>query len=232
MIEAWRRTAEDCFTPEFRAVMARALGASAVAFALVGWGAIWAVDRIAARWEGWLGSAIALLGNMAALALAVMAFPILARLAAALFADDIALAIERRRYPGDPPGRPESALEALGRGLRDAGFALAINAAALPLYLIPGLNLALYLAINGVLIARDFHDGVARRYLSREEVVAARKRHRGILFIHGMFLSMVFAVPIVNIAAPILATALMTNVFKMLCRDTKKGLGAGVNLAL
>jgi uncharacterized protein involved in cysteine biosynthesis len=169
-------------------------------------------------WFGiaWIDGAIQALGTLAALVVAWLLFPGVLAAMTALLVDPIADAVEARYYPGLPPPRREAAIDAIVVGLRLAGSALVLNLLLLPLYLIPGVNVVLFYALNGYLVARAYFEQVAVRRLGRAEVRALFARHRAALWLDGIILTFMTTVPFLNLVVPILATALMTHVVQEL----------------
>ena len=163
---------------------------------------------------GWVDGIIDALGTAAALVLAWLLFPGLLATMTALLVDPIARAVEARYYPGLPPPRRQAAVDALVAGVRLGVLALVLNLVALPLYLVPGLNLVLFLALNGYVIARAYFEQVAVRRLALPEARALFARHRLALWLSGIIITFMTTVPLLNLVVPILATALMTHVLE------------------
>src|SRR5262245_8361292 len=93
----------------------------------------------------WLDPILATAGSAVVLVIAWLLFPIAVALTLGLFAEDVAAAVERRRYPGLPKAPGMSLAAQTWAGGRFVGCALLLNLLALPLYLLPGANLLIYL---------------------------------------------------------------------------------------
>ena len=132
----------------------------------------------------------------------------------ALLVDPISDAVERRHYPGLPPPRREALIEGVLSGLRLAGLALVLNLLLLPLYLVPGLNVALFYGLNGYLVARAYFEQVAVRRVALVEARALFRDHRLKLWLGGIIMTFVATVPLLNFTVPIVATALMTHMLE------------------
>ncbi len=103
--------------------------------------------------------------------------------------------------------------------MRLSGLSLALNLLALPLYLLlPGINLFLFLALNGYLLGREYFDVVALRRLDAAAAKAMRNRSGGRVFVGGVLIAGLFALPLINLIAPVVATAFMLHVFEALPR--------------
>jgi CysZ protein len=90
---------------------------------------------------------------------------------------------------------------------------------ALPLYLlVPGINLVLFLTLNGYLFGRGYFEVVALRHLDAAAAKALRHGSGGRIFLGGVAIAGMFALPFVNLVAPVIATAFMVHVFNVLPR--------------
>ena len=74
---------------------------------------------------------------------------------------------EARHYPEAAGGRGPAGPEDPG-GLRLGVAAVALNLLALPLYLVPGLNIPVYLLLNGYLLGREYVEMVRPAALAAE----------------------------------------------------------------
>ena len=91
-----------------------------------------------------------------------------------------------------------------------------MNLLALPFYLLPFVNIALFWVVNGYLIGREYFELVALRHLPFAEVAALRKRHRMRVFLAGVIIALFTTVPLLNLFAPLFGTALMVHTYKRL----------------
>ena len=127
----------------------------------------------------WLDPVLATAGSVAALVLAWLLFPVTIGLILGLFAEDVVAAVERRYYP-ELPAAPGMSLSAqVSTGARFLAVALPLNLIALPLYLVPGANVPVYLALNGYLLGREYFTLVAGQRLPLGEMDQLRRRLRG-----------------------------------------------------
>ncbi len=169
---------------------------------------------------GWLDPLVDLLGGVAVFGLACLLFPAVMPGLSSLFLEDVVTAVERRHYPHLAPPQPQP----LGDQVRAAlGFllvSLGLNLLALPLYLIPGLNLAVFLTLNGYLLGRMYFEQVAARRLDLPTMASLRRRHRLRLSIAGVVVSGLVAVPVLNLLAPIIASAFMVHIFHAVAPKT------------
>lgn len=161
----------------------------------------------------WIDAALGFAGSGVTVLLAWLLFPATVILIVNLFAEQVADAVEVRHYPGLPaaPGAPFVA--SLRSSARLAAVGILLNLLALPLYLLPGPNVLIYLALNGYLLGREYFETVAHRRLGMRVVVAARRQVRLRVWLAGVVIAMMLAIPVFNLIAPVLATAFMTHLF-------------------
>jgi CysZ protein len=219
MLRALWRALAALAMPALRRIVALGLGLAALSYVLL-WFAVAAVlydtARFAWRPLDWLVEA---LGGLAVLALSWLMFPAVVTLVMGFFLDRIAAAVEALDYPGKGPPRRRPLSETIGALLRLGILTIALNLLALPLYLlVPGINLILFLALNGYLLGREYFEVVALRRLDAGAARAMRNRFGGRVFIGGVMIAGLFALPLANLVAPVIATAFMVHLFEALPR--------------
>jgi CysZ protein len=219
MLSALLRAFAALSAPALRRVVALGLGFSALSFALL-WLAIAVIlhDWVRFFWPplDWL---VEILGGVAVLALAWLLFPAVATLVMGFFLDGVAAAVETLDYAGKSPPRRRPLGETIAATLRLGAATIVLNLFALPLYLfVPGINLVLFLALNGYLLGWEYFEMVALRRLDAGAARAMRNRFGGRIFVGGIVIAGLFALPIVNLIAPVVATAFMVHLFEALSR--------------
>ncbi len=205
-----------------RGVLVKALGLTLVLYVvlavLLGWG-VTHLPRFEAGWANTLAELFSGLGVLLGLALL---FPAVASAFIGLFLDDIADAVERQHYPADPPGRALAAGPALLGSLRFLLVMIALNLLVLPLYVLmlwfPPINLFIFYGLNGYLLSREYFELVAWRHVDRPTARRLRKRNQGRLWLAGAAIAFLLTIPVISLAAPIVATAAMVHLFKRLAR--------------
>ncbi|WGF86244.1 EI24 domain-containing protein [Marinivivus vitaminiproducens] len=135
---------------------------------------------------------------------------------AGLFLDRVADAVEHRYYPGLPPVREPGLLAAVAGSLKLALLAFCLNLLFLPVYFLPGANLILFLGLNGYLLGREYFELVAHRRHTARTAAVLRQRHRGYVFLAGIVIAGMLAVPFLNLIAPVLAAAFMVHRYRRL----------------
>jgi uncharacterized protein involved in cysteine biosynthesis len=205
--------------PPLRRVVAVSLALALLSFAVLWLGIAYALHSMVSL--GWapLDWLVELLGAAAVLALSWLLFPAVATLFMGLFLGRVAALIEALDYPGRAPARPQPVGEILRVTVRLMLLTILLNLLALPVYLLaPGLNVFVFLGLNGYLFGREYFEVVALRRLDTMATRSARRRFGGRIFIGGVMITGMFAVPLVNLVAPVVATAFMVHLFEGLPR--------------
>ena len=168
------------------------------------------VDAIA-----WLLSLMAGFGIVAG---SVMLMPAVTAFVASFFADEIAEQVERTHYPADPPGKALSLGQAMLQGGKTALLALAVYVCAVPFLLIAGLGAILFFLATAWLLGWEYFGLAAMRFRPPAEAKALRRQHAASVFIGGMLIALFVSIPVLNLATPLFATALMVHMHKRLSR--------------
>lgn len=140
--------------------------------------------------------------------------PVVSALVAGFFLDDAAAVVERTDFPADPPGRPLPTGSAILYGLRFAGLALLVNLAALALFFIPGVNIAVFFLANAYLLSREYFEMAAARFRPIPDAARMRRAHRPAVLGAGAVMAGLMLVPILNLVTPIFGIALMVHMHK------------------
>jgi CysZ protein len=177
------------------------------------------IDALQATGIAWLDGLLGVVGAVGAVILAFLFFPGMVQVISGLFADRVAEAVEAQHYPDLGPARDQLVTEIVADALRFAGVSIGLNLLALPLYLIPGVNLVLFYGLNGYLLGREYAEMVAIRRMDRVAVKAFRQQNQGALFAGGVMIAIVATIPILNLATPVLATALALHEHERLRRQ-------------
>ena len=206
--------------PAFRRVLRRgvllALLALACASALAVAGAAWLIpDPLTLPWIGpvsWLDDALgwALVPLLLVLS-AVLMIPVASAITG-LFLDEVADAVEARHYPDLPPARAIPWPEAMADGLRFLAVVLVANAVALVLYLtLAPLAPLIFLSVNGFLLGREYVQLAAGRRMTRAQAKEFARRHRAGTWLAGALMAVPLAVPVLNLAVPVIGAATFTH---------------------
>ena len=219
MLSAFMRAVADLSAPALRRVVAFGLLIAIACFAVL-WTAIalalGQTTFFAWRPLDWLAD---LLGAVAVLVLSWLLFPAVVTIVMGFFVERIAAAVEARNYPGIGPPRHASITETTVTTLRLMGLTILLNLLVLPVYLfVPGLNFFVFFGLNGYLFGREYFEVVALRRLAPNAARMMRRRFAGRVFLAGAAIAGLFAVPLVNLVAPVVATAFMLHFFEGLPR--------------
>jgi len=172
----------------------------------------------------WLEKAFEIGSGLVIAILLWLLFPAAVSATIGLFLEGVAGAVEARHYPGLPPPRPQPIREALWSGLKFALVAILLNLAALLVYLIftlfllPFLNPFVFYGLNGYLFGREYYETVALRRLDANRAGELRRRNSGRIFLGGVVIMLMLTVPILNLIAPVIATAFMVHIFESIRR--------------
>ena len=216
MLAAAYAALQQMFTPPFRATLWKVL---ALTFGLLV--LLWiALDKVIIGYVAvpypWLATILTfVIGLGLVVGLAFIMAPV-SSLVAGFFLDDLAEIVERET---DPLGRTGTALpagQAVWLATRFALVSLAVNFAALLLFLVPGINALVFFVANAYLLGREYFELAALRFRPLDEVKALRKQNALTLFIAGFFIAAFVAVPILNLLTPLFGVAFMVRLHKQI----------------
>ena len=161
----------------------------------------------------WLLSVAASLGIIVG---SVFLMPAVTAFVASFFADQIADEVEREHYPADVPGKALPLWRAVIEGGKTALLAVLVYLIAIPFLLFAGFGAVIFFLATAWLLSREYFELAAMRFRSPEEAKALRKRNAARIFIAGLFIAAFVSIPVVNLATPLFAMALMVHVHKRL----------------
>ncbi len=210
MFSAVSRALSQLSDPPIRGVIMKTLFLAILAIALLLALAWWLVGWLSGL-HGWWGDAAQIGGVFATVLVAWFTFPALAATIASLFSDTVADAVEARYYPGRPPAKPVPILASVLDGLKLAGLSLLINLFALPFLFVPPLYAVISWGLGGYLLGREYFEMVASRRLDRQIAHEMLRQHRAYYTLAGILIAVVLTIPILNLIAPVIATAFMVH---------------------
>ena len=206
----------EILTPPFRAALIKVLGLTLLVLV----GAVVLLDHglllLVAVHAAWLSALLGIVAGLGLLVGSVFLVAPVSSVVAGFFIDDLAEHVERDLDPLAPPGRPLRIVPALVLSLRFGALQFGVTALALLLLLVPGVNAVAFLGANAYLLGRQYYEFVALRHLSVADAERLRKRHAGRIFLAGLVMAALVAVPVLNLLTPLFATAFMVRVFKRL----------------
>lgn len=214
MVAAFFVALPDLTAPHQRRVLLTSLVGTVVLLAVLWFGAIWLLQLFHYTGFWWIDRPIALLGGAGALFLAWLLFPAMSALVTSFFLDEVARAVEHRHYPDLPPPRHQSLGELLALSLQLGVLAIVVNLIALPFYFFPVTFVLVYYGLNGYLVAKEYFFLIALRRLDMAAANAMWRHFRLRLILVGVVIAFSLSLPIVNLAAPVWAAALMLHLFE------------------
>ena len=216
MLKAAALALRDIGSPPFRGVLFKSL-ALTIGLLVVLWIVLqWLLASwVVLPWP-WVDIAFSFLsGIKLVLAMGFLVAPVTA-LFAGLFLDNIAEVVERTHYPTEPLGRALPLGRSMLSSLKFLGVVLLVNAVALPLVFVVGFGFVIFLIANAYLLSREYFQLAALRHQDAASVRQLRARHAGTIFAAGLVIAVFLAMPILNLLAPLFATALMVHLHKHL----------------
>ncbi len=163
----------------------------------------------------WLLSVVAGLGIIAG---SVFLMPVVTAFVGSFFADEIAEEVERLHYPADPPGIAPSPWLAISEGGKTALLAIVVYICAILLLLFAGFGAVVFFLATAWLLGREYFELAAMRFRAPNEAKALRKRNAGTVYLGGLLIAAFVSIPIINLATPLFAMALMVHVHKRISR--------------
>ncbi|GLQ05259.1 EI24 domain-containing protein [Sneathiella chinensis] len=214
MISAINKAIAQMSDPAFRSVLIRSILYSVAALFVT----LIVILQLASLipptdWE-WVNTIIDWLAGFGAFLIALFLFPVTMSAVIGIFLDDIADAVEAKHYPTDPAPRQIPLWSSIWDSVKFFGVIIACNIVALPLYLIPVVNLFVYYTLNGYLLSREFFQQVAVRHHDMKVVNGLRKFEYMEIFLTGVAIAFFMTIPILNLIIPIVATATMVHLYK------------------
>ena len=178
-----------------------------LAFVPVWLGALYAVRRVAERFGGY--GMLAEIGAVVLLALATwLAFAVIENTILLQYTDRIIAAVEARHYPALAPAGRARWRDTLPSGLWLLAVTVLGNLVLLPLYLVlPGMNLVLFLGLNGYVLGRGYFDAVTLRRMDGRAARLLWRAHRAAFIVNGALAAFLLTVPGLNLVAPIVGLA-------------------------
>jgi CysZ protein len=214
MISAAQLALSQIVSPPFRGVLWKSVGLTLALLAAV-WIVIQAVIlQFLVLPFGWMETAFSIASGLGLLVgMAFLIAPV-TTLFAGLFLDDVAQIVENETYRADRPGTPMPILAGMMIAIKFFAVVVLVNLVALPLVLLLGFGVLIFFGANGYLLGREYFQFAALRFHDERTVKALRLKHGGRIFLAGLMIAGLLAIPFVNLLTPLFATALMVHIFK------------------
>jgi CysZ protein len=212
MIDDALAAAEQIFTKPFRAVFWKSLGLTLLLLIFFAAGAGQILAGMIHVSTGWLASLLHIAAGFGlVLGVTFLVTPV-SFVVAGFYFDELAGHAEEAIAGPAGRGRPMDLTPAIWLGLKFAALSLGVNAIALVLLLVPGINAIAFFGANAYLLGRGYFELAALRYLSFEEVRQLRQTYQIRIFIAGCFVAGLLAVPFANLLTPLFAPAFLVRV--------------------
>lgn len=220
MVAAFKDALAQMTDPRLRRVLWLSLGGGVVVTVLLALsaGGLLAVTQFVA--VGWLETLLDVAGVLTVVVLVIALYPATVSIISGLLLEDVARAVEARHYPKLPPARKQPVGETILTVLAFAAVMVAVNLLVLPLYLLPMLNIIVFLTMNGYLLGREYFELVACRRLEPAAARKLRKEHRVHVLTAGLIIALFASVPFLNLMLPLFGAAFMVHVFERLRQES------------
>jgi CysZ protein len=219
------------FTPPFRRVLLKSIGLALIMIVLLSIGMYQGFAWLAAIVTAWAESNVgavphnawtvlvwilSILAGVGIITGGIFLMPAVSAFVGSFFVDEIADQVEQIYYPTEMPGVALPFFRALLEGLKTALLTILVYVVALPFVLFAGLGLFILFFANAYLLSREYFELAAMRFRSPREAKALRRAHRGQVFFAGLFIAVFVSIPVLNLATPLFAMALMVHLHKKL----------------
>lgn len=222
MGRAIRRAFAQLFSVRFIGVAAAGIAAAAALFAGLFFATEWLIGLVPVLGWEWVNIMVRVIGGAGVVILSIFLFQPVAVLFIGFFLEFIADAVEARYYPHAPAPRSVPLTESLLVSVRFLATSLICNLILLPVYLVPGINGLVFIAVNGYLVGREYFELVALRHLKATNIRVLRKRNFWYLLGCGCLIAVALTVPVFNLVAPLFGTAFMVHIFRDLNSFTEE----------
>jgi uncharacterized protein involved in cysteine biosynthesis len=214
MLKAIGRTLSQLTDPGlFSVIIMSVVGAAIVLIAVwAGMGVL--IGKISISGVGWLDWLARFAIGVGMIFVTIALFSAIAAAIAGLFVGRVANEVERRFYPGLPPTRTQSVPEQIGSAFSFLVAVLVLNILFLPLYVLWGANIPIFLGLNGYLLGRQYFELVALRRVDRHSARRLWRTHRPKLMTGGLLIAGFSFIPFSDLLTPVLATAFMLHILQ------------------
>jgi CysZ protein len=233
MLEAATKALTQMLSPPFRTVLGKAIGLALVLIVAIGIALQRLLMWLATAGESWVESVLgasahtpleilawilAVAAGLGILVGSVFLMPAVTALVGSFFVDEIALEVERAHYPDEPPGAALPLPTAVIEGVKTASLAVLVYLIAVPFLLVAGAGAIIFFIAAAYLLSREYFELAAMRFHSVPEAKALRKANQSTVFTAGLFIAAFVSIPIVNLATPLFAMAMMVHIHKRIAR--------------
>lgn len=231
MFDAATKALQQMFAPGFRSVLIKSVLLALVMIVIIGVGLHRGLSWLTESGSGyaettfgpgsagplavmvWLVSVATSLGIIAG---GVFLMPAVTAFVGSFFVDEIAEQVEQTHYPADPAGKALPIVRATAEGLKTALVSVGVYLVALPFVFFAGLGLFILFFASAWLLSREYFELAAMRFRPPAEAKAFRKANQSTVFTAGLLIAAFVSIPVLNLATPLFAMALMVHMHKRL----------------
>jgi len=218
MFASLARAARLIFDPAFAGIVVKSLLLTLLLFAVALGLTEYGLTQLPVLGNPWVNRALEWLAPLLFVFGGIFVGPPVAALFASLFLDQVAERIEAQDYP-EPQARGTSFGATLRAGLKLVVLIIGVNLVLLPFDIgLPGIGELLSLAANGWLLGREYFELAALRHTGLDEATQIRRANSGAIWLAGALIALASMVPLLDLVAPLLGTALMVHLFHRITR--------------
>lgn len=168
-------------------------------------------------WQDLVNDALGFLFHTAFLFTVMFFFVPISTIFVSIFLDDIVDAVEDKYYPAQKAGPRLGVGRLAYLAVRLLLFILLLNILIIPLYVLffwlPFVPMIIFYTLNAYLLGWGYYEMIAVRHLGIKQAGKHQKSIRLPIILAGLLTMVLFTIPIVNLAAPIMGLALICHVF-------------------
>ena len=161
----------------------------------------------------WVLSITATLGIITG---ALFLMPAVTAFVGSFFVDEIADEVEREHYPTEPPGRRCRSFRALIEGIKIALLPSLVYLCAVPFLLSPASAWSSCSSPTRICSAANISCSPPCAFIRPTRPRRCAARNARTIFLAGMLIALFVSIPIVNLATPLFAMAMMVHMHKRL----------------
>lgn len=233
MFDAAAKALQQMASPPFRSVLIKSILLALVMIVLFGTGLHRLLSWIAVSGETWaegvLGPTahwpldiliwiVSIAAGLGIVVGGVFLMPAVTAFVGSFFVDDIAEDVERVYYPAEGVGKALPVGRAVIEGSKTALLSVVVYLCALPFLFFAGLGLFIMFFASAYLLGREYFELAAMRFHPVADAKALRKANQSTVFTAGLLIAAFVSIPVINLATPLFAMALMVHVYKRVAR--------------
>ena len=233
MIDAALKALSQILSPPMRSILWRSIALALVLISVLAIGLQRLLSWFASSGEGWaeamlgpsfhtplnvLSWIVSIAAGFGVVFGAIFLMPAITSLVASVFVDEVADHVEREYYPSEAPGTALPLGIAMTEGVKTALLTILVYLIALPFVFVAGAGFIAFFIATAWLLGREYFELAAMRFRPPAEAKAMRRDNAAIVFAAGLVIAAFVSIPIVNLATPLFAMALMVHTHKRLSR--------------